>query len=226
MNAAPIERLQAGGLQASGGVAHGFFTRRGGVSQGLYKSLNGGVGSRDHPEAVRENRVRMAEALGVEPSRLLIPYQVHSSQALAVAAPWSDGARPRCDALVTATPGLGLGVTGADCGIILFAAPEARVIGAAHAGWRGALAGVVEATVAAMEALGAQARDIVVALGPTISQQSYEVGPEFVATFLQAEPETGRFFKPSDKSGRSMFDLHGFIGMRVARSGVDRKSVV
>ncbi|MGA2792082.1 MAG: peptidoglycan editing factor PgeF [Roseiarcus sp.] len=221
MNVAAPEFLQADGLRKSG-LAHGFFTRRGGVSQGVYGSLNGGVGSRDDPGAVRDNRARMAAALGIEARRLLIPYQVHSPDALVVAAPWPPEARPRCDALVTATPGLGLGVTGADCGVLLFAAPAAGVIGAAHAGWRGALAGVIEATVAAMEGLGARAADIVAALGPTIARQSYEVGPEFVATFARAEPEAGRFFGPSLNPGRSMFDLPGFIAMRVARSGVER----
>ena len=221
MNDAGLECLRADGLRASG-LAHGFFTRRGGVSQGVYTSLNGGVGSRDDPAAVHENRARMAAALGIEPARLLIPYQVHSADALAVAAPWPPDARPRCDALVTATAGLGLGVTGADCGIVLFAAPSAGVIGAAHAGWRGALDGIIEATVAAMETLGAQPKDIVAALGPTIAQESYEVGPEFVATFVHAEPDSGRFFIPSVNPGHSMFDLHGFIGMRIARSGVAR----
>ncbi|WP_158817030.1 peptidoglycan editing factor PgeF [Methylocapsa sp. S129] len=219
MSDAGLECLRADGLGASG-IAHAFFTRRGGVSQGVYASLNGGVGSRDDPDAVRDNRARMAATLGIEASRLLIPYQVHSPDALAVVAPWPSDARPRCDALVTATPGLGLGVTGADCGIILFAAPSAGVIGAAHAGWRGALSGIIEATVAAMEGLGARAGDIVAALGPTIAQPSYEVGPEFVATFAAAESDAGRFFAPSRNPGRSMFDLHGFIGMRVARSGV------
>jgi YfiH family protein len=221
VNDAGLEFLQAAGLRTPG-VAHGFFTRRGGVSQGVYASLNGGVGSRDDPAAVAENRARMAAALAIKPARLLIPYQVHSPDALAVAAPWPLDARPRCDALVTAEPGLGLGVTGADCGIVLFAAPSAGVIGAAHAGWRGALAGIIEATVAAMATLGAQAKDIVAALGPTIAQKSYEVGPEFVATFVQAEPDAGHFFAPSVNPDRSMFDLHGFIGMRVARSGVAR----
>jgi polyphenol oxidase len=219
VNEATLECLRADRLRAPR-VSHGFFTRRGGVSEGVYASLNGGVGSRDNADAVRENRARMADSLGIEAVRLLIPYQVHSSDALAVAAPWASDARPRCDALVTATPGLGLGVTGADCGIILFAAPAAGVIGAAHAGWRGALAGIIEATVAAMERLGARAADIVAALGPTIAQRSYEVGPEFVATFVQAEPDAGRFFAASRNPGRSMFDLNGFIGMRIARSGV------
>ena len=215
------EFLQAAALRAPG-LAHGFFTRRGGVSQGVYASLNGGVGSRDDPDAVAKNRALMAAALGIDADRLLVPYQVHSPDALAVSAPWPREARPRCDGIVTATPGLGLGVTGADCGIILFAAPQAGVIGAAHAGWRGALTGVVEATVAAMEKLGAKPGDIVAALGPTIAQASYEVGPEFVATFAEAEPDSGRFFMPSINAGRSMFDLHGFIGMRIERCGIGR----
>jgi YfiH family protein len=219
MNAARVESLHADRLRTPG-VAHGFFTRRGGVSQGVYASLNGGVGSRDDIGAVRENRARMAATLGIDAAHLLIPYQVHSADALAVSAPWPPEARPRCDALVTATPGLGLGVTGADCGIILFCDPKARVIGAAHAGWRGALSGVIEGTVLAMEKLGARAKDIVAALGPTITQQSYEVGPEFVAAFAQAEPEAARFFAPSARAEHSMFDLHAFIGMRTARSGV------
>ncbi|MGO8835106.1 MAG: peptidoglycan editing factor PgeF [Roseiarcus sp.] len=221
MNVAAPEFLQVEGLRRSG-LAHGFFTRRGGVSQGVYHSLNGGVGSRDDPGAVRDNRARMAAALGIAAERLLIPYQVHSPDALIVAAPWPPDARPRCDALVTATPRLGLGVTGADCGVLLFAAPAAGVIGAAHAGWRGALAGVIEATIAAMEELGARAADIIVALGPTIARQSYEVGSEFVAAFAQAEPDAGRFFTPGVNAGRSMFDLPGFIAMRAARRGVER----
>ena len=143
MNVTGPEFLQADRLRMSG-VAHGFFTRRGGASQGVYRSLNGGVGSRDDPVAVRDNRAGMAAALGVATTHLLIPYQVHSPDALVVSEPWPADARPRCDALVTGTPGLGLGVTGADCGILLFAAPRAGVIGAAHAGWRGALAGVIE----------------------------------------------------------------------------------
>jgi polyphenol oxidase len=219
VNRAAPEFLQAASLRRPG-LAHGFFTRRGGVSQGVYRSLNGGAGSRDDPQAVSDNRARMAAALGVTAERLLIPHQAHSPDALVVAGPWAPEARPRCDALVTATPRLGLGVTGADCGILLFAAPAAGVIGAAHAGWRGALGGVVEATVAAMEGLGARARDIVVALGPTIARRSYEVGPEFVAAFAEAEPDAGRFFTPA-AADRSLFDLPGFIAMRAFRRGVE-----
>jgi YfiH family protein len=159
----------------------------------------------------------MAAALGLPPERLLVPYQVHSPDVVAVEAPWAAEARPRCDGIVTGTPGLALGVTGADCGMILFADAEAHVVGAAHAGWKGARDGVVEATVAAMAALGARASRIVAALGPCIAQASYEVGPEFVASF---DAEAAPFFAPSRNAGRAMFDLHGYIGLRAARAGV------
>ena len=201
------------------GVVHAFFTREGGVSQGVYASLNGGVGSSDAPQAVAENRARMAATLGVAPERLLVPYQVHSPDVVTVAEPW--GERPRCDGIVTATPGLALGVTGADCGMILFADHEARVVGAAHAGWKGARDGVVEATVAAMVALGAQAGRVVAVLGPSIAQASYEVGPEFVSAFA-GDAEAPGYFVASRNAGRSMFDLHGYIGLRARRAGVGR----
>lgn len=204
------------------GLAHGFFTRMGGVSQGVYATLNGGVGSRDAPEAVAENRARAAAALAVAPEHLAVPFQIHSPDAVAISERWAPDARPRCDALVTATPGLALGVTGADCGMMLFADARARVIGAAHAGWKGALTGVVEATVAAMERLGAKRRDVVAALGPCIAQASYEVGPEFVAAFVAAGEDTARYFAPSRKTGHSMFALNAFIGERAARAGVGR----
>jgi polyphenol oxidase len=204
-----------------GRIAHAFFTRRGGVSSGLYASLNGGVGSRDEAEAVAENRARMAAMIGVSRDRLLAPFQIHSPDALAVDAPWAATERPRCDALVTATAGLGLAVTGADCGILLLADAEAGVIGAAHAGWKGALTGVIEATVAAMERLGADRRQIGAALGPTIRQPSYEVGPELIARFIEAEPASARFFKPSRRARHAMFDLPGFIAARLRGAGVE-----
>jgi polyphenol oxidase len=202
------------------GVSHGFFTRLGGVSQGVYASLNGGVGSRDLSEAVTENRARIGAALGAAPERLAVPFQIHSPNAVAITELWPESSRPRCDALVTATPGLALGVTGADCGMILFADQRARVIGAAHAGWKGALTGVVDATVTAMERLGARRNDIVAALGPCIGYRSYEVGPEFVATFGGAGDDTARYFAPSRRAGHSMFDLNAYIGERAERAGV------
>lgn len=200
------------------GVRHGFFTRQGGVSTGVYASLNGGVGSKDDPEAVAENRRRMALHLGVEPAHLLVPYQIHSPDALIVDAPFVE--RPRCDGLVTATRGLALGVTGADCGITLFVEPEARVIGAAHAGWKGALDGILEATLAQMEKLGAKRENIKAVLGPTIGPNSYEVGPEFVARFAGMAESYSAFFKASKREGHAFFDLPGFIGLRLTKAGV------
>jgi YfiH family protein len=211
--------LSAEALQLPG-LAHGFFTRLGGVSHGVYASLNVGVGSRDAPEAVTENRVRVAAALGVEPERLAVPFQIHSPEAVAISERWPPGARPRCDALVTATPGLALGVTGADCGMILFADRRARVIGAAHAGWKGALTGVVETTVMAMERLGARRSDIVAALGPCIGPRSYEVGPEFVAAFAAVGDDAAGCFTPSRRAGHSMFDLNAYIAERASRAGI------
>lgn len=202
------------------GVAHAFFTRQGGVSQGVYATLNGGVGSRDAREAVLENRRRMARALGVADDALLVPFQYHSAVAIIADAPWDADHRPRADGVVTRRRGLALGVTGADCGVILFCDCAAQVIGAAHAGWKGALGGVLEATIAAMERIGARRERIACALGPTIAQASYEVGPEFVATFRAADDTHLRFFAPSPKAGHAMFDLPGFIGMRLEAAGV------
>lgn len=204
------------------GAAHAFFTRQDGVSQGVYATLNGGVGSRDLPESVAENRRRMAQALGVPPERLLIPYQIHSIDAVGVEAPWGADERPRCDALVTAARGLAIGVTGADCGMILFHDAANGVIGAAHAGWTGALGGVLEATVARMEEAGARRATIVAALGPTIARKSYEVGPEFVERFTTADAKNSRFFEKSARGEHAWFDLPAYIGERLVRAGVGR----
>ncbi len=202
------------------GLAHGFFTRRGGVSQGVYDSLNGGVGSKDDPAYVGENRARMAQRLGIAAENLLVPFQIHSADARAINARFENSERPRCDGLVTATRGLGLGVTGADCGIVLFADHERQIIGAAHAGWKGAFTGVLEATIAAMEAIGARRQHIVAALGPMIGPESYEVGPEFFARFLEAASDNARFFKPSTRAAHFMFDLPGFIGDRLRAADI------
>ena len=179
--------IQAPSLASLSGIRHAFFTRQGGVSEGIYASLNGGIGSSDEPAKVQENRRRMAGALSIEPDGLISVYQVHSPDAVIVEGPWR-GDRPKADAMVTATPGLALGITTADCGPVLFADPQARVIGAAHAGWRGAVTGVLESTVAAMERLGARRDRIVAALGPTISQKAYEVGPDFIRRFAEEAP--------------------------------------
>ncbi|MGI8569560.1 MAG: peptidoglycan editing factor PgeF [Methylocella sp.] len=199
-------------------LAHGFFTRQGGVSTGVYASLNGGVGSQDDPHSVAENRRRMAAHLCGDPAHLLVPYQIHSAEALIVMNAF--GERPRCDALATSVRGLGLGVTGADCGMILFADQEARVIGAAHAGWKGALAGVLEATLEAMETLGARRASTAAALGPTISRKNYEVGAEFAGRFIAESNDYNRFFSASQRADHFMFDLPGFIAMRLRLAGI------
>jgi YfiH family protein len=212
--------LQASSLSRFDRLRHGFFTRAGGVSQGVYASLNGGTGSNDAPAQVAENRARMAAALGVAPERLLTAYQVHSPDVVVAEAPWRRDNRPRADAIVTRTPQLAVGVSTADCGPLLLADAEAGVVGAAHAGWRGALGGVVEATVAAMEELGARRAHIHAALGPAIRQPNYEVGPEFVERFLAADAANARFFAPAARAGHALFDLTGYIAQRVARAGV------
>jgi YfiH family protein len=162
----------------------------------------------------------MAAALGVAPEHFLTAYQIHSPEVITVERPWAVDARPRADALVTRTAGIALGVSTADCGPILFADARAKVIGAAHAGWRGALTGVIEATIAAMERCGAQRQDIVAATGPMIRQQNYEVGPEFVARFKADDAANGRFFGPGPRAGHALFDLAGYIAARLAGAGI------
>jgi YfiH family protein len=202
------------------GIRHAFFTRQGGVSSGCYESLNGGTGSRDSPAKVAENRARMATALGIPAERLLTVYQTHSAHVVAAETPWPAAARPRADALVTRVPGLAIGVTTADCGPVLLADPEARVIGAAHAGWRGALTGVLEATVAAMERLGAAPTNMRAALGPLIRQGNYEVGPDLIDRFAAEDPTSKPFFAAGSRQGHSQFDLAGYIAARLKRAGV------
>lgn len=217
MTTLPVIRSR---LLETAGVSHAFFTRQGGVSTGVYASLNGGAGSRDAADAVAENKHRMADTLGVRPDRFMVPYQIHSAEAVAIAAPWSEAERPRCDGIATAAKGLGLGVTGADCGILLFGDARAGVVGAAHAGWKGAFDGVIEATLQRMEEHGAKRAHINVVLGPTIAQASYEVGPEFVARFRAADAGNERFFVSSPRDGHAMFDLPAFIGAQLDKAGV------
>jgi polyphenol oxidase len=203
-------------------VRHGFFTRRGGASSGIYAGLNCGPGSQDQRSAVSVNRARVAEALAVPADRLLSLHQVHSAEvAVAENGGWSGGPdeRPRADAAVTAEPGLALSVLTADCAPVLLLDPEARVIGAVHAGWRGALDGVLEATVAAMRRLGAETRRLRAAVGPTISQRAYEVGPEFLDRFLGQDPANCRFFAPGEDD-RLRFDLPAFVLARLEAAGV------
>jgi YfiH family protein len=209
-------------LLALAGIRHAFFTRTGGVSTGFYESLNGGTGSRDATANVAENRARMAAALGVEPPYLLTAYQTHSPDVVVVEASWAPENRPRADAIVTRMQGLAIGVTTADCGPVLFAEPRARVIGVAHAGWRGALTGVVESTVAAMERLGAKRDQIRATIGPMIRQSNYEVGPDLIARFHADDAQSQRFFTPAARDGHALFDLAGYVAARVKRMGVSQ----
>lgn len=200
-------------------VRHGFFTRRGGASSGVFAGLNCGTGSTDQREMVQINRTRAADAMGVEPDNLVTVHQVHSAEVVHVTTPL-NGSRPRADALVTATPGLAIAVLTADCQPVLFADAEAGVIGAAHAGWRGALDGVLEATVDAMIRLGASREGIRAVVGPSISQRAYEVGPDFFESFMDEDPANARFFAGGD-GDRLHFDLPGFGVHRLREAGIE-----
>ena len=211
--------IQAASLAAPN-IRHAFFTREGGVSKGIYQSLNGGIGSQDAVDNVRENRARMAAALGVAPTHFVSCYQIHSPKVIVAETPWTRENAPRADALVTRVPRLAIGVTTADCGPILFTDANAGVVGAAHAGWKGALTGVLEATVAAMETLGAARERICAAIGPLIRQPNYEVGPEFVQRFVTEDDANGRFFVNATRTGYAMFDLPGYIRSRLERAEI------
>ena len=204
------------------GIRHGFFTRQGGVSSGIYATLNGGQGSSDDPTLVRENRGRMADWLGVPRERFVTCYQIHSPDVITVTQPWTRETAPKADAMVTREKGLAIAVSTADCGPLLFADAEAGVVGAAHSGWKGAFTGVLEATLAAMETLGARRQATVAVLGPMISQTAYEVGSEFVERFVAAEVGNKRFFAPSERDGHAMFDLPAYIAARLDAAGVGR----
>lgn len=212
--------LTAKPLDVLSHVRHGFFTREGGVSKGIYASLNCGYGSDDNTENVRENRARVAEKLSVEREKLLTVYQIHSPTVVEVTEPWTPDTAPQADAMVTAAPGIALGILTADCAPVLFADKKARVIGAAHAGWKGAVTGVLEATVEAMVSLGAERGNIAAAIGPCISKESYEVGPEFHERFLSEADENARWFEPSEKAGHFMFDLPGYVEARLEASDI------
>ncbi|ODT32179.1 MAG: polyphenol oxidase [Kaistia sp. SCN 65-12] len=206
------------------GIRHGYFTRRGGISEGIYRGLNTGTGSADDPGNIAENRRRVAEWMGVAPSRLLTAHQFHSPDVVIAREPF-PGERPKADAIVTDRPGLAIGASTADCGPVLFADAQARVVGAAHAGWKGAFSGVLENTIAAMESLGAQRARIVAALGPSISARNYEVGPEFVARFTDADAGNARYFAPSAKAGHALFDLNLYTVDRLKRAGVEAEAL-
>lgn len=207
--------LRSGLLAAIPGVRHAFFTRAGGVSTGIYGSLNAGLGSADDRAAVAENRRRMAAALGG--SALLSCYQIHSADTVVATGPFAEP--PRADAIVTATPGLAVAALVADCCPVLLADADARVVGAAHAGWKGALSGILESALAAMQKLGARAERTVAVLGPCIRQPSYEVGDEFMRTFTAAAAENRRFFA-TGPGGKPHFDLAGYVAARLERAGV------
>ena len=211
--------IEAPELAACPGIRHAFFTRQGGVSEGVYATLNGGLGSSDDRERVVENRRRMAALLDVAPEALISVYQVHSPEAVRVEGPWT-GERPKADGMATRIPGLALAVSTADCGPVLFADPHAGVIGAAHAGWRGALTGVLESTLSAMDALGARRDRVVAVLGPTISADAYEVGADLMARFEEADPGNARFFRPNGRDGHAQFDLPGYVAARLESAGI------
>lgn len=202
-----------------GKLKHGFFTRHGGVSEGIYRGLNVGLGSHDAVSAIEENRRRVAEYFGLGPQQLATVHQIHSPNVAVVTAE-NRHERPKADAMVTNVAGIVIGVLTADCGPVLFADPEAGVIGAAHAGWKGAVGGVLENTIEAMVGLGAQRDNIVACLGPSISQDNYEIGPERVEELLQIDPNYRKFFKPSNKEGHALFDLQGLTIERLEKSGV------
>ena len=207
-------------------IRHGFFSRNGGVSVGAYDSLNCGYGSGDAAEKVSENRARAMATLELRGGRLVTAYQCHSVEVAVVEEPWESDDAPKVDALVTRRPNLALGILSADCAPVLMADGRGRAIGAAHAGWRGALGGVLEATIEAMVGLGAERQAIVVGVGPLIGQRSYEVGPEFPAPFLEQAEDNGDFFYPGRREGHFMFDLRGYIARRLGRAGVGRVQIL
>ena len=218
--------LKAKPFEVLSQVRHGFFTREGGVSKGIYASLNCGYGSNDDGECVRENRARVALKLGAEPEKLLTAYQVHSPDVAVVTEAWTPGTAPQADAMVTAEPGIALGILTADCAPVLFADERAHVIGAAHAGWKGAIGGVLEATVDAMTRLGAERNRIVAAIGPCISKEAYEVGADFRDRFVEADGDNAKWFAPSPNDGHFMFDLPGYAGARLEAADIGTIAVV
>lgn len=213
-----VETLRSGALE---GVSHGFVGRRGGVSQGVCAGLNVGLGSDDDRAAIAENR-RRAIAAVAPGAKLVTVHQVHSPQVVHAVAPWPDDARPPADAMVTERPGLALGILTADCAPVLLADAAAGVVGAAHAGWKGAIGGVVEATVAAMERLGADRVRIAAAVGPCIARKSYEVDDAFFRRFAEADPENERFFADGGRADHHQFDLEAFVVSRLAAAGLGR----
>jgi len=219
-----LQPVLAPELSDLSGIQHAYFTREGGVSQGIYAGLNAGLGSGDERQHVVENRNRIARFLNVAQDKIASPYQVHSPDAVVTVTAWDED-RPKADGVVTNLPGLALGIVTADCGPVLFADKSAGVIGAAHAGWKGALYGVMENTIAQMEHLGAKKQNITAILGPSISQKNYEVGPNFPTPFLELDSQNQSYFTPSEKADHHMFDLTGYIVDRLAQTGVKSGTV-
>lgn len=209
--------ITAEALTGIDGVRHGFFTREGGHSTGIYHGLNIGLGSNDDRETVLKNRAIGAAKLDLQLEDLALPYQRHSAEVIVVTRAWGTNTGPKADAVVTNRPGIGIGVSSADCGPVLFADRDGQVVGAAHAGWKGAFGGVLESTVETMEALGAKRDKIIAVLGPTISSASYEVGPEFAERFFEADAANQIYFSPSDREGHYMFDLPRYIVDRLSK---------
>ncbi|MHA1164093.1 MAG: peptidoglycan editing factor PgeF [Alphaproteobacteria bacterium] len=207
--------VESDALAALPGISHGFGTRKGGVSSGIYATLNCGAGSDDDRGNVARNRSRLAARLGASPQSLITPYQTHSADVVVPDEPWALGEAPKADGIVTSQPGLAIAISTADCVPVLFADPQTKVIGAAHAGWQGALSGVLEATLDQMERLGARRTHICASIGPAISQSAYEVGEEFEARFLEQNSENARFFSRESEKSRPHFDLTGYVAARL-----------
>lgn len=212
--------LTAAPLTAISHIRHGFFTREGGVSTGIYASLNCGLGSDDDKGAVHENRARVASAMGVGVNNLLTVHQIHSADVVHVTETWTPETAPKADAMVTDKAGIALGVLAADCTPVLFADIHKKIIGAAHAGWKGAFTGVLESTINAMALLGAARGNIVAAIGPCISRDAYEVGPEFRTRFLDAREANAKWFTPSARDDHFMFDLSAYAVSRLEAAGI------
>lgn len=200
-------------------IRHGFFTRRGGVSDGIYRGLNVGLGSDDQPGHIVENRNRVCHWFNQPSEQLVTTHQIHSTTVFVTEEPFT-AERPKADAIVTATPGLVIGILTADCSPILFADPKAGIVGAAHAGWRGALDGVAECTIEQMEKLGATRSRIVACVGPSIGGENYEVGPEFIDRFIEHDPDSATFFAPSGRDGHHLFDLQNYTLNRLILAGI------
>lgn len=221
-----MKRLRSSVLSELPDVVHGYYGRVGGVSGGIYASLNCGYGSGDDLDLVRQNRTRVASDLGADEFRLLTVYQVHSADAVAVTQPWARQDAPHADGMATNVRGVALGVLAADCAPVLFADAQAGVIGSAHAGWQGAFKGVIEAVIRQMESLGARRQHIRASVGPCISQANYEVGPEFAARFLAEAHDNEAYFVDATRVGHSLFDLPGFVASRLRQSGVKHTDVL